>query len=221
MRTKLPTRTQYRQFFRALFGHVARGLVLASLAGALSAAGAAAMLHAVPHLTARVAGTLYCADQSAAGLLTVEGPHLRTLHAQAPDVQLQARALTCAAGQGTPLRADLAWYATWAAGAGGLVALLYAMLTITSVLAFPPSPADPHALPSEDLPALFLAECCDLAPKQRAAAPQLNAAYAAWSRAKGHRPPASKTLAREWKRLGLRPRGFLRTSAWRGARLKM
>lgn len=200
-----------------------RSLMFATLAGLLGASGAALMVYAAPGVTARLAGTLYCPDQSAA-ISTVRGPKLSELHPKAPPIQLEAQTMRCTAAEveAAPLRADLAWYGTWAAGAAGMTGLVYWMWVITSTLAFQPDPeaAARKGEPREDLPARFLEECCDVAPKQRAPAAQLYAAYAAWCRALGHYPPAAKDVHREWKRLGLKRRGLLRPNAWRGVKLK-
>ena len=214
-RKGLPVRAVTRPLFRSV--------VFAMLAGLLGASMAALMVYAAPGVTAQLAGRLYCADQSAAAVGTLRGPKLSELHPKAPAVQLEAQTLSCTASdvEAAPFRADLAWYGTWAAGAGGMTVLVYWMWVITSTLAFRPDPeADAKREPREDLPARFLEECCDVAPKQRAPAAQLYAAYAAWSRALGHYPPSAKDLHREWKRLGLKRRGLLKPNAWRGVRLK-
>ena len=227
MRTKTAKKPA---LFRSLFGHALRGPIFAALAGAFGVAGAYATASVVPGFTASLVGPLYCPPQAEPQLVTVYDVQFRDWENRL--WQLPTPQFRCASARGLPVAPthsgfDLGWYGVWAAGAAGMTGLLYAMWTVTSSLAYRPaphslSPAAAESLrPPQDLPALFLEECCELAPKQRAPAAQLYAAYAAWSRAKGHRPPASKTLARDWVRLGLRPRRFLGYNVWRGAKLKM
>ena len=214
-------------FLGAFFGHVFRGLAIAALAGGLGAASAYTVLSAAPAFTARLVGASFCPPAATATIVTVYDVQFHDWNQQLRQVPLPQ--LRCAGAEGLPVAATdrdfgAAWYGTFAAGTGGMTALLYFMWTVASSLALRPAGDSAYVgdagMAAEDLPALFLEECCEVAPKQRTPAAQLYAAYAAWSRAKGHRPPASKALAQDWVRLGLRPKRFIGYSAWRGVGLK-
>jgi hypothetical protein len=216
--TKTP---KVRSVMKTLIGYAFRGLALSGAAAVLGATLALGTMSAAPRATAEVAGPAFCPSGATALIGT-------TLAAQVRDWQgqvwkLRTPTLRCAAAQGLPVapaRAfDAVWYGSFAAGAAGMTGLVYGMWAIASTLAGG-RPKAAGIDPALDYPAQFLAECCELNPKKKAPASQLYIAYAAWSRAKGYHPPARKSLARDWRRLGLRPRGLLSTHAWRGVRLK-
>lgn len=62
--------------------------------------------------------------------------------------------------------------------------------------------ATAHFQAANDVPALFVSECCIRGTDYRAPSKQLYAAYNDWCKLNGHRPLASNNVAREWERLG-------------------
>ncbi len=76
-----------------------------------------------------------------------------------------------------------------------------------------------------DLPTQFIEECCERAPSEqlfftddyRAYARQLTVRFNEW--AEGHADWSMRTLAKEWKRLGFKPKRDKRGMAWYGLRL--
>jgi putative DNA primase/helicase len=55
---------------------------------------------------------------------------------------------------------------------------------------------------SNDVPALFVAECCLTGPKYTAQAGFLYTEYVEWCKTNGHKPQSATSLAGEWERLG-------------------
>jgi hypothetical protein len=209
-----------------LLGYATRWLVVAAAAAGLGAAAALATVGVAPTMAAALAGPVFCPSGARAAIAFVYDVQVRDWNGRL--WQAQTPELRCASPLGLPVKParadfDTAWYGTFAAGSAGLASVVYLMWLVASGLAvrrLSAAEAGEQGPPPPDLPAEFLAECCELAPDRRAPAAQLYAAYAAWSRAKGHRPPASKALARDWRRLGLRSRRFFGYHVWRGARLK-
>jgi hypothetical protein len=216
-----PKTPNVRSVLGALIGFAFRGLAIAAGAAMLGASLALVAVAAAPDATAKLAGSSVCPSGAAAAVGTAQAVQVRDWKGQVWKVR--APALKCAGAQGLPVAPersfDVLWYGTFAAGAAGLAAIVYTMWVVASTLAGG-RPVAAGIDPQHDYPAQFLAECCELDPKKRAPAAHLYAAYAAWSRAKGYHPPARKSLSRDWRRLGLRPRGMFGTHAWRGVRLK-
>jgi putative DNA primase/helicase len=55
---------------------------------------------------------------------------------------------------------------------------------------------------TNDVPAVFVSECCKVGPELKAAGGALYEEYKTWCLANGHKPQSSTSLAREWERLG-------------------
>ena len=70
-----------------------------------------------------------------------------------------------------------------------------------------------------DIPALFLEECCERSADYEVATGVLYDAYKEWCEENGHRSMSSTALAGEWKRLQLVKDRTARQRVWRGARL--
>ncbi len=67
-----------------------------------------------------------------------------------------------------------------------------------------------------DVPALFIAECCTTGPEDRVRPNELYATYKAWCDTNGHRAKSSTAIADDWARLGFtryKPGGV---TYWRG-----
>ena len=224
--TAKPKTLKFRPLVGMLLGYAARWVGVAVVAAGLGAGAALATVAVGPNVTAKLAGPQFCKSGAAASIGYAYDLQFADWRGQV--WRLPTPELQCAGAKGlidakASAAFDATWYAAGAAGAAAMASIVYAMWIIASGIAAPQGLALRKAnngVPQPDLAAEFLAECCEVDAKKRTPAAQLYAAYAAWSRAKGHRPPARKSLTRDWRRLGLRPRGFLGTSSWRGARLK-
>lgn len=70
-----------------------------------------------------------------------------------------------------------------------------------------------------DVPALFIAECCTIGTEERVRPNELYAAYKTWCDTNGHRAKSSTAIADDWARLGFtryKPGGV---TYWRGVRI--
>ncbi|HEX5734118.1 MAG TPA: phage/plasmid primase, P4 family [Blastocatellia bacterium] len=77
---------------------------------------------------------------------------------------------------------------------------------------------------SNDIPAAFLAECCDVDTTGRSgfktASRELYEAYKQWCLDNGHKPKSSTAIAEDWKRLGLEHRVSGGYPYWHGVELR-
>jgi putative DNA primase/helicase len=77
---------------------------------------------------------------------------------------------------------------------------------------------------ANDIPAAFLAECCDVDTTGRSgfkvSSGELYQAYKQWCLDNGHKPKSSTALAEDWKRLGLKHRVSGGYAYWHGAELR-
>ena len=77
---------------------------------------------------------------------------------------------------------------------------------------------------SNDIPAAFLTECCDVDTTGRSGfkvtSRELYQAYKQWCLDNGHKPKSSKALAEDWKRLGLEHRVSGGYPYWQGVELR-
>jgi P4 family phage/plasmid primase-like protien len=55
---------------------------------------------------------------------------------------------------------------------------------------------------TNDVPAVFVSECCTVGPELKVAGGALYEEYKTWCLTNGHKPQSSTSLAREWERLG-------------------
>ena len=55
---------------------------------------------------------------------------------------------------------------------------------------------------TNDVPAMFIAECCEVGTELKTAAQALYDEYKAWCMSNGHKAQSSTSVAREWERLG-------------------
>lgn len=69
---------------------------------------------------------------------------------------------------------------------------------------------------TNDVPALFVAECCIVGPDKQASAGVLYEAYKAWAISNGHKPQSSTTIANDWRRLGFERRHGMNGNNWYG-----
>ena len=209
---------------RVLVGHVWGWFQTTLVAAALGGTMALGALRLAPSASAEFMGPLACK----AGQATVAEVYTLQVQDWTRGVwTLNTPQLRCMGSKGVQAAAEgvnTLWYggiAGWAALVATLGYLAWAVIQNEPAPGLVYKSAKGKPEPEEDYPAQFLAECCEVgAGKRSMTAAELYAAYVAWSRAKGHRPAASKALTRDWRRLGLKPRGLFRTKAWRGVRLK-
>lgn len=69
---------------------------------------------------------------------------------------------------------------------------------------------------NNDIPALFVAECCNVGPDYTTQATPLYDAYRNWCLGNGHKPQSSTTLAEDWRRLGFERYSAGGRNFWRG-----
>lgn len=72
---------------------------------------------------------------------------------------------------------------------------------------------------ANDIPAMFVAEACELAADARVQSAELYEAYKTWCEATGHKHQSSTTLAADWQRLGFERRKYAGLMFWYGLRL--
>lgn len=80
--------------------------------------------------------------------------------------------------------------------------------------------ATAHFQAANDVPALFISECCVTGPNYRVNAQQLYDAYRLWCERNGHRHLASNNAAREWERLGFTRHRTMTGVQWEGVGLR-
>jgi putative DNA primase/helicase len=69
---------------------------------------------------------------------------------------------------------------------------------------------------TNDVPALFVAECCVTGIDKEVTATGLYDAYKGWCIDSGHKPQSSTSLAQDWKRLGFERKHGRNGSVWEG-----
>jgi putative DNA primase/helicase len=79
--------------------------------------------------------------------------------------------------------------------------------------------ATAHFRETNDIPALFLEDCCVRDDAERVQAGKLYAEYKDWCLENGHKPKSSTTMANEWQRLGFEKRRPGGVSHYYGLRL--
>jgi P4 family phage/plasmid primase-like protien len=72
---------------------------------------------------------------------------------------------------------------------------------------------------TNDVPAMFVSECCIVAPDKFAGSTSLYEAYKTWAISNGHKPQSSTSIATDWRRFGFerRRQGF--GNVWQGVGL--
>jgi putative DNA primase/helicase len=70
-----------------------------------------------------------------------------------------------------------------------------------------------------DVPALFVAERCEIDSQSTAGGQELYSAYATWCLENGHRAQSSTTIANDWERLGFERKRIHGRSVWNGVRV--
>ena len=79
--------------------------------------------------------------------------------------------------------------------------------------------ATDHFKETNDVPAMFIDEACELVEDASEAGQRLYQAYAGWCKANGHKPLASNNAAREWRRLGFAKKHTKKGERWDGVRV--
>ncbi len=73
---------------------------------------------------------------------------------------------------------------------------------------------------SNDIPAMFVGECCVVGNEYKTRSQQLYDAYKAWCIANGHKPASSTSIVEDWERLGFVKHRAAGTSWWHGVGLR-
>ena len=74
---------------------------------------------------------------------------------------------------------------------------------------------------TNDIPAMFIDEMCDIGPNSKIQSSHLYTAYANWCQANGHRAQSSTSLSKDWERLGFHRRRSGGSTFWDGLNLKV
>jgi putative DNA primase/helicase len=80
--------------------------------------------------------------------------------------------------------------------------------------------ATEHFQQNNDIPAVFVAECCLTGPDYKIQSSQLYEKYKAWCLDNGHKPQSSTALAEEWERLGFEKKKAPAGMFWYGVGVK-
>jgi putative DNA primase/helicase len=73
---------------------------------------------------------------------------------------------------------------------------------------------------TNDVPAVFVSECCEVGPNLKASASLLYNEYKDWCIANGHKPQSSTSLAAEWERLGFDKKHTMTGAVYEGVGLR-
>jgi putative DNA primase/helicase len=73
---------------------------------------------------------------------------------------------------------------------------------------------------SNDIPAVFVDECCDKDPNEKVQSSLLYQAYSAWCYKSGHKAQSSTSVAKEWERLGFKKDRNMLGIFWQGLNIK-
>ena len=72
-----------------------------------------------------------------------------------------------------------------------------------------------------DIPAMFIQECCPTGENYKTKSSQLYEKYSAWCFANGHKPKSSTAIADDWERLGFEKQKEMVGNYWHGVGIQV